>query len=221
MAWPAVTAQTEGFWVGSAGSGEESSAALNARTQAGLTGPPGDRVAIKTLHTPVAVWPRGVLPALDTLSCVFLTLVRQAVALTGSTERESPESFAAAIAPPACDVSPTGTLTSDLLTERIRTSSVALAGLAAVGSKAKRQRSTGITATANHIGFTFTDSSQFTAGRTEGTGSVTPAADGSAVDPCRHALHESLTNLRQPLLRVELSGQSDAAEAAERVEVGL
>lgn len=36
MALSAVTGQTEGLWVILAGSGEESAAALNVRTQAGL-----------------------------------------------------------------------------------------------------------------------------------------------------------------------------------------
>lgn len=51
---PAVTAQTEGLWVVMAGSGEESSTALNVRTQAGLTGLSGDRVTMVTLHTPAS-----------------------------------------------------------------------------------------------------------------------------------------------------------------------
>lgn len=43
----------------------------------------------------------------------------------------------------------------------------------------------------------------------------------SAVDPRRHALHESLADFRQRLARIELSCQTNAAEAAERVDVAL
>lgn len=47
--------------------------------------------------------------------------------------------------------------------------------LAAVGSETKRQRSAGVTATANHVGFTFTDPSQFAAGWADGPIRVTLA----------------------------------------------
>lgn len=43
----------------------------------------------------------------------------------------------------------------------------------------------------------------------------------SAVDPRRHALHEALADFRQRLARVELSCQTNAAEAAEGVDVAL
>lgn len=43
----------------------------------------------------------------------------------------------------------------------------------------------------------------------------------SVVDPCRHALDEPLADFGQRLPRAELSGQSNAAEAPERVEVAL
>lgn len=43
----------------------------------------------------------------------------------------------------------------------------------------------------------------------------------SAVDPRRHALHEALADLRQRLARIELGRQTDAAEAAEGVDVAL
>lgn len=43
----------------------------------------------------------------------------------------------------------------------------------------------------------------------------------SAVDPRRHALHEALADFRQRLARIELSCQTNAAEAAEGVDVAL
>lgn len=48
----AVAGQTAGFWVLAAGAGEEPLAGLDVRTHTGLTGLPGDWVAIVTLHTP-------------------------------------------------------------------------------------------------------------------------------------------------------------------------
>lgn len=43
----------------------------------------------------------------------------------------------------------------------------------------------------------------------------------SAVDPRRHALHEALADFGQRLARIELGCQTDAAEAAEGVDVAL
>lgn len=43
----------------------------------------------------------------------------------------------------------------------------------------------------------------------------------SAVDPRRHALHEALADFRQRLARIELSCQTNAAEATEGVDVAL
>lgn len=42
-----------------------------------------------------------------------------------------------------------------------------------------------------------------------------------AADPCRHALDEPFTHLWQGLLRMQLRGQSGAAEVAEGVDVAV
>lgn len=68
MALLAVTGQTEGLWVILAGSGEESAAALNVRTQTGLARlSVASRVAIVTFHTPESATQHYLLSHLQTI----------------------------------------------------------------------------------------------------------------------------------------------------------
>lgn len=144
------------------------------------------------------------LPAAQTLPCHLVAHVRQAVTLAGATQREAPVPDPAVVAAPAAHLGATRALTSNLvaqfghsaarvalarcgqqqdnttlqLNRRIHTGGTGggkFLTLAAVGSETKRQRSAGVTATANHVGFTFTDPSQFAAGRADGPVRVTLA----------------------------------------------